>query len=375
MGCVSARYRALARRERFGGVSGVVAEVPELFAAQQHRGQEAVRQAGEDAELEAALEVAGLVQLTHHGRLADLRVVARERLRGVEVAEVQRVVELFGCDGPADDRVVRAFDLRDVQEACAAADQEPAGEGELGDREVAAFVEGPGAVLDALAAFEVSADRGVCFPALELLVGVEVGVAVVEADDEAEVHEVGRLVVHEGAAVHVVRHRPADRVLHQSRLQLFLGHLPDLFVPDAVRLLVAARSQVELPDRSLGQRAPAALRKHHLLRAQLDPALERVLRLPVLVDARVCSRHADHTRALLVEEQLVGREAREHVDPSLLRPLAHPAAQPAQADDVVSSVVDLLGQQQLGHAEGPALEEYLESVSRDFLRERRFLLR
>jgi hypothetical protein len=49
----------------------------------------------------------------------------------------------------------------------------------------AALVESAGAVADALAALQVLCDGGVVLEALELLVGVEVGVGVVEAHHQA----------------------------------------------------------------------------------------------------------------------------------------------------------------------------------------------
>ncbi|EKY09917.1 hypothetical protein HMPREF9120_00195 [Neisseria sp. oral taxon 020 str. F0370] len=79
-----------------------------------------------------------------------------------------------------------AFDAGDVEKACGVADDGGAGGGEFGQALQAAFAEGARAVGDAAAAREGGGDGGGGFEALEFFKGGEVGVLVVEADDEAD---------------------------------------------------------------------------------------------------------------------------------------------------------------------------------------------
>ena len=105
-------------------------------------------------------------------------------------------------------------------------------------------------------------------PHLELLVRVEVGVGVVQAHDHAHQHQVGGHVVQEGPAEHLARHRglqrPAQRVLHISRLDLVRGHLPDFFYAQPVALLVATFAQLEALDQLLAAGSTTTLREECL---------------------------------------------------------------------------------------------------------------
>ena len=95
------------------------------------------------------------------------------------------------------DCCVRAFDFGHVQEACSAADEHATGECELGDALQAAFVQRARAVGDAFAALQHASEDGVVLQALELLVGAEVCVLIVEADHVAHGDLVVFHVVHE----------------------------------------------------------------------------------------------------------------------------------------------------------------------------------
>jgi hypothetical protein len=102
-------------------------------------------------------------------------------------------------------RGMAALDARHVHEARRAADQRAAGEEELRHRLPAALVDRARAVADAAAALQYLADRRMLLPALKLLEGREMGVLVVERDDEAERDLVVRLMVEEPAAPGVLR--------------------------------------------------------------------------------------------------------------------------------------------------------------------------
>src|SRR3546814_14358921 len=80
-----------------------------------------------------------------------------------------------------------------VDETRRATDQRAARKHQLGHRLPAAIVDRPCAVRHALAAFEQFADRRVCLPALHLLEGREIRIAVIEPgrSEERRVGKVG----------------------------------------------------------------------------------------------------------------------------------------------------------------------------------------
>lgn len=90
----------------------------------------------------------------------------------------------MGGEHAAPHRCVGAFDLGDVEETCCVADEGSAGEGALGNGLETAFVEGSGAVRNAFAAFNDGLIDGVVFHFLELAIGREPGVGIVETDDK-----------------------------------------------------------------------------------------------------------------------------------------------------------------------------------------------
>src|SRR3546814_6837744 len=99
-----------------------------------------------------------------------------------------------------------------VDETRRATDQRAARKHQLGHRLPAAIVDRPCAVRHALAAFEQFADRRVCLPALHLLEGREIRIAVIEPGDEAERDLPARLMIEKTATVSVLAQGPAPCV-------------------------------------------------------------------------------------------------------------------------------------------------------------------
>lgn len=100
------------------------------------------------------------------------------------------------------------LDLGDVEEAGGAADECATGEGELGQRLQAALVEAARAVLQHGAPLQQPPDFGVALPPLELLVGAQVGVPVVQR-----------------------HHQPAQT---HSSITAFASHLPGIRFTQAI---------------------------------------------------------------------------------------------------------------------------------------------
>lgn len=75
------------------------------------------------------------------------------------------------------------LDLGNVEGSCSTAHQRPPREGQPWEALQAAFVEDPRAILQARAALEQGREEWVRFEALKLLIGAQVGVAVVQGND------------------------------------------------------------------------------------------------------------------------------------------------------------------------------------------------
>ena len=191
-------------------------------------------------------------------------------------------------------------------------------------------------------------------PALELLEGAQVRVAVVEVGNQAQVDLVVFRVVEEGATAGAVfLQRPAHTVYHQARLVLLGGNLPDFLDADAVVLRVLALVQAELADQFLAQVAAAALGEEGVFRVQLHAGGVAVLLFPVGADAHVAGGDALDA-AVLVVEHFGGGKARVDLNAEVLRLLCQPAAQVAHGDNVVAFVVGGLGNQEIGQGDGLA---------------------
>ncbi len=116
--------------------------------------------------------------------------------------------------------------------------------------------------------------------------------------------------------------------------------LPQFLDADRVGLRVAAVAQLEPLDQPLRQRAAAALGEQRLARDQLDARRVAVGRLAVAADAHVAGRDAAHPAVGIVQHLGTGKPGID-LDPELLGLRRQPAAQIAEADDVVAAVVHL----------------------------------
>mmetsp|Transcript_7081 Transcript_7081/g.29473 ORF Transcript_7081/g.29473 Transcript_7081/m.29473 type:complete len:334 (-) Transcript_7081:782-1783(-) len=208
LGVVDGALFAERGRLRVARVAAAAAERPRLSPFEHVRREPRVRRAAVDAErgLEGGLVVADRAELVVDPARSQRRVVRSTRLRRIVVAGKPFLEDGFGGEHGGLHRGVRAFDLGHVDEARRAADEAAPGKRELGWNGLeAALVDDARAVPDALAAVEMLRDDGVVLEPLELLVRRDLGVRVVESDDEAELDETLILgaahVVQEAAAV------------------------------------------------------------------------------------------------------------------------------------------------------------------------------
>src|SRR5476651_130683 len=121
-----------------------------------------------------------------------------------------------------------ALDARHVHEACSATDQGTAGKSKFGHRLVSAFGQRAGAIGKSLAAFECFTHQRMRLEALKFLERREIGIAVVEMNDEADRNQIFVEVIEERSAASGIVERPAECVLHHSAPMLVGRDLPKL---------------------------------------------------------------------------------------------------------------------------------------------------
>jgi len=192
-------------------------------------------------------------------------------------------------------------------------------------------------------------------PALQLLERRNVGVGIVERDDEAERDLVVLLVVEEPAAPRVAE-RPALGVDHSPGLMFLRRNVPQLLDTETENLWPTLVTKLEDLGQPLGQMAPRAFGEQGVFGVQLEARLVVGPMRAVARDPHVAGRHPLHG-AVVVEEDLGGGEAGENLDSQLLRLPRQPAAEIAEAQRVRPLVVHERGQEEVRHRELAALAE------------------
>ncbi len=257
-----------------------------------------------------------------------------------------------------------ALDARHVHEARRAADQRAAGKGEARDGLEASFGERAGAIGDALAAFQLRADHGVSLGALKLLERIDVGVRVVEMDDEAHRHQPLAEMIEEGAAAGLVVERPAHGVLNQAGSVLLGRHLPQLFQTDAEFLRARLGVEAELLDQHLRQRAAGAFGEQRIFAGERDARRVVVLVAAVAGHAHVAGDHA-FDLAAGAEDHLGDGEARIDLDAERFRLLGEPAGEAAETADIAAVIAHERRHEDVRHAEAARLPQIIEAVLGD----------
>ncbi len=279
-------------------------------------------------------------------------------------AGAERLGQGFGGKHAGLQCGVRTLDARGVEEAGVVANQRAAGENEFRQRLQATGREGARAVGDALAALEEGLHQRVQLVALELFERGEVRIAVGEADHVADRDQVALDVVNEAAAIGVGSHRPAAGVHDQALDVLLRLDLPQFLEADAVHLRIGAIAQLEFLLQLLAEMAAAALGEEGVLAEQLHARLVRLGGLAVAADAHVAGGDAFY-RTILVVEHLGAGEAGVDFHAEGLGLLRQPAADIAQADDVVAVVEKAAREQGVGHLEAVRLGEDDEAILTD----------
>ena len=163
------------------------------------------------------------------------------------------------------------------------------------------------------------------------------GVGVVQPDHEAVADQVLAEMVQPRAAIGLAVQRPAETVLDQAGPVLSGGDLPQLLDAEPVGLRIDALAQAEAGHELLGQRAAAPFGEQRVGSAQFHARRVVRPRFALPRDAHVAGGHAHDAPVLL--QQLGGGEAGIDLHPERLGLGRQPAADIAEAHDIVAVVV------------------------------------
>ena len=244
---------------------------------------------------------------------------------------------MLGRQHAAADGLVRALDLRHVEQAGGIADQQRTRHVHLRQRLPAAGDDGACAGGQDAAAFKERLDQWVVLPLLEGFPRLVLRVLVVQAADIAERDLVVLQVVEEAAAVDVVAGGPSQGMHDLAGRDAAFRHLPQFLDPDRVRLRIAVLVQREALDQSLGQVAACAFGQHGDLRADVDALRVAGFVAAILGDAHVADAHADDL-AVVVMQRLGGGEARVDLHAQRFGLRGEPGAHRAQRHDEITVV-------------------------------------
>ncbi len=208
------------------------------------------------------LGVAHLPQVVADRRRPPRRLVVGQLI--IPAAAGERLRHMLGRKHARQHGVVAALDARHVDEAGRAADQRAARKREPGDRLIAALRDGARPVADALAAREGVAHQRVGLEALEFLERRQIGIIVIEMNNESDRHQVVVIVIEKRAAAGGIVERPAETVLHQAGPMPVGRDLPEFFQPDAEFRRLPAVIEPVARDQRLAQIPARSFRKESL---------------------------------------------------------------------------------------------------------------
>jgi hypothetical protein len=159
-----------------------------------------------------------------------------------------------------------------------------------------------------------------------------------------------RLVIEEAAAVgFAVLERPALGVDHLAGDMVRRVDVPQFLDADAIDLRLGIPAQIELALELLGEMAADAFAEEGVFGVELEAGLVIGLVGAVARDAHVAGGDALHAAVVIVED-LGGREAREDLDAQLLGLAGQPAAEIAQRAGIGALVVEIGRRDELGEA-------------------------
>ena len=326
---------------RRGVIGSRMLQRPGSTASEDEGFQAGVEQAPVEAQrgVERWPHVANLLQLPPDGRATQsIFVIVQED--GTGVPRRDGGIAGFGRHYARAHGRVRPLDLGHVEETGRVSDESSAGKGQLGDGLEATLVQGPCPVRDAPAAVEHGSVERMMLHLLELTVGGEPWVRVVETDNQADADQVIPEMVQPTTTVGVNGQWIAQRMDDLSAPEVLGPDLPHLLDAQRVRLGLAVPAQIVRLDDLFGQTTMAAFGDEGDAGVKLHASGEgglgsTVSRTTVVVGGDTL----DGTIGTI--EHLRRREAGIDLNAHLLGLLAEPSGKLTEADDVVAMVVHL----------------------------------
>ncbi len=236
-----------------------------------------------------------------------------------------------------------AFYFGDIEESGGIADEESSRKGEFGNGLESAFTDGASPVADSSSSFEHGEDGGVVFETLKFFVRGEVGIFVVEADNESDGHFLLIEVVQEGTAVSGLVERPPNGVNNFAGGGDILVDFPEFFDSEAVGLVLSIFSEIELAHNFLGERTAAPFCDEGLSCEYGDSGLERCPLVAVFLSSHIAGDDAFYALILRVWYDVDGGESGKDVDSHAFSNAGKPSTHPTKGDDEVAVVVHLRG--------------------------------
>ncbi|EAP75820.1 hypothetical protein ISM_13180 [Roseovarius nubinhibens ISM] len=299
------------------------------------------------------LEVLPDVALTHFG------LIGAELVAGAALGDGG--MGGLGGGHARQHRVMVALDARHVDHAHRTAQQRHAGRDHLGHRLIAPLRDRPRAISHPLAAFEKLGHHRVMLEALELHIGEEMRVLVVQVNHETHVNLIVLKVIDERPAAGIAAQGPAHRMGDRAFLVLGRIDLPDLFHAETEFLRLMARGEIVFLDHFLGERAAHAFRQEDIFAMQLHPRLGAVPDRAIGLEAKHPGDDA-FDFAIVAIDQLGTGHAREDLNAERLGLFGHPAADIAHRHDVIAVVVHQRRHREIGDADLARFAQHVEIV-------------
>ncbi len=128
---------------------------------------------------------------------------------------------------------------------------------------------------------------------LQHMLRIDARIFVVESGDKPERDHLAIDAIDPGSAVFIARKWVPQRVNDLALLDAPFRKLPQFLHPDAVRLRIALRIEIEAPGKLLRTRSARPFSEDRHLRTQIVSWLEIRFRLVLLIHSLVVRAHAD----------------------------------------------------------------------------------
>jgi len=171
---------------------------------------------------------------------------------------------------------------------------------------------------------------------LELHIGVNVGIGIVQVHDKADKHLISFQMIDEAAAAGILAQGPAHGMRHRAGAGLGGVDFPDLFHAEAEFLRIVPGREIVFADQLLGQRPAHAFGDEDVFAAQFHARLIAGTGGAVGIEPHLARHDAGDAVALV--DQLRAGHAGKDLDLQRLGLFGQPATDIAHGDDILAVV-------------------------------------